>query len=398
MIEVAVRSVTSRRRGRLKILTATVYDDTDSIKATWFNQPWLEKRLEPGTQLRLRGRANRYGFAVSSYDLDGEIETAAFAPVYSATEDLAQKRLRELRAQVLGGVRDVGEPLPAALRTQAALPLRADALAVVHRPRDLREAETGRLRLAFDELLVLQLALARSSAVRERAVADPLPRSRRADRPLPRRASVRAHERPGEGDRRSRARPRAPAPDAATPPGRRQRGQDGRRALRSAPRRRGGPAGSAHGSDGDAGRAALPHDRGALLGPRRPRLPAHELSSPPRARGRAAAHRVGRRAARRRHARPHPEGGRLPRPRGRGGGRAAPLRSRPAERARRGAESARPAHDGDTDPEDTCIDALRRPRGERARHPARGAEADRDEVDPRGARVGGLHPAHATAA
>ena len=175
VIEVAVRSVTSRRRGRLKILTATVYDDTDSIKATWFNQPWLEKRLEPGTQLRLRGRANRYGFAVSSYDLDGELETAAFAPVYPATEDLAQKRLRELRAQVLGGVRDVGEPLPAALRTRAGLPLRADALAVVHRPRDLREAETGRLRLAFDELLVLQLALARSSAVRERAVADPLP-------------------------------------------------------------------------------------------------------------------------------------------------------------------------------------------------------------------------------
>ena len=175
VIEVAVRSVTSRRRGRLKILTATVYDDTDSIKATWFNQPWLEKRLEPGTQLRLRGRANRYGFAVSSYDLDGEFETAAFAPVYPATEDLAQKRLRELRAQVLSGVRDVGEPLPAALRTRAGLPLRADALAVVHRPRDLREAETGRLRLAFDELLVLQLALARSSAVRKRAVADPLP-------------------------------------------------------------------------------------------------------------------------------------------------------------------------------------------------------------------------------
>ena len=118
VIEVAVRSVTSRRRGRLKILTATVYDDTGSIKATWFNQPWLEKRLEPGTALRLRGRANRYGFAVSSYDLDGELETAAFAPVYPATEDLAQKRLRELRGQVLGSVRDVGEPLPAALRAR----------------------------------------------------------------------------------------------------------------------------------------------------------------------------------------------------------------------------------------------------------------------------------------
>src|SRR5439155_307145 len=101
-----------RRRGRLKILTARVSDETGEIKATWFNQPWLERRLQPGTRVRLRGRANRYGFAVSTYDLDGEVETAAFAPVYPAREDLAQKKLRELRGQVIGTVRDVGEPLP----------------------------------------------------------------------------------------------------------------------------------------------------------------------------------------------------------------------------------------------------------------------------------------------
>jgi ATP-dependent DNA helicase RecG len=175
VIEVGVRAVTSRRRGRLKILTARVSDETGEIKATWFNQPWLERRLQPGTRLRLRGRANRYGFAVSSYDLDGEVETAAFAPVYPAAEDLAQKKLRELRGQVIGTVRDVGEPLPGSLRVREGLPLRADALAAVHRPRDLGEAESGRARLAFDELLVLQLALARSAAARERSVAEPLP-------------------------------------------------------------------------------------------------------------------------------------------------------------------------------------------------------------------------------
>ena len=175
VLEVTVRSVSSRRRGRLSILTAKVADETGEIKATWFNQPWLEKRLTPGTSVRLRGRANRYGFAVSSYDLEGEAETADFAPVYPAAEDLSQKKLRELRAQVVELVRDVGEPLPSALRTEHALPLRADALAALHGPRSLAEAETGRRRLAFEELLVLRLALARASAERERAVADPLP-------------------------------------------------------------------------------------------------------------------------------------------------------------------------------------------------------------------------------
>ena len=174
VIEGIVRSFSSRRRGRLKILTARVADDTGEVKATWFNQPWVEGRLAPGARVRLRGRSNRYGFAVSSYDLDGDEETADFAPVYPSTEDLSQKKLRDLRAQALARVRDVGEPFPAAVRAREALAPRADALVALHRPRSLPEAEVARASLAFEELLVLQLALLRQSAVREEASAEPL--------------------------------------------------------------------------------------------------------------------------------------------------------------------------------------------------------------------------------
>jgi ATP-dependent DNA helicase RecG len=174
VIQGTIRSASSRRRGRLKILTARVADETGEIKATWFNQPWVEARLAPGTCVRLRGRSSRYGFSVFSYDLEGEEETADFAPVYPATEDLSQKKLRDLRAQALGRVRDTGEPLPAALRAQESLPSRADALAALHRPRSLVEAEAARSSLAFEELLVLQLALLRQATIREEASADPL--------------------------------------------------------------------------------------------------------------------------------------------------------------------------------------------------------------------------------
>jgi ATP-dependent DNA helicase RecG len=173
-IECVVRSTSARRRGRLRILTARVADDSGEIRATWFNQPWLEKRLVPGTELRLRGRANRFGFAVSSHDLDGEVETADFAPVYPASEDVSQKKLRDLRTQALALVRDAGDALPAGLRAAERLPLRADALLALHRPRSLDEAEGGRRRLAFDELLVLRLALARTTRAREQAFAEPL--------------------------------------------------------------------------------------------------------------------------------------------------------------------------------------------------------------------------------
>ena len=119
----------------------------------------------PGTSLRIRGRANRYGFAVSSYDLDGDAETGDLAPVYPATEDVAQKTLRSVHAQALEHrPRRRRRPLPRGVLASERLPLRADALAVVHRPRSLPEAEAGRTRLAFDELLILRLALLRRAA------------------------------------------------------------------------------------------------------------------------------------------------------------------------------------------------------------------------------------------
>ena len=85
-------------------------------------------------------------------------------PVYPAGEDVTPKKLRELVLEALP--RDVADPLPAALKQRSGLPLKVDALHALHRPRSLDEAERGRARLAFEELLVLQLGIART--VRER--------------------------------------------------------------------------------------------------------------------------------------------------------------------------------------------------------------------------------------
>ncbi len=176
VIEGVVLGTTSRRsRGRLQILTARVADDTGEIKATWFNQPWLAAQLVPGTHVRLRGKPNRYGFQVESYDIGEATETTDYAPVYPASEALAQKQLRALVGAALEQARAEGDPLPARLAVAEGLPLRADALVALHRPRSLEEAEVGRRRLAFDELLVLQLALARRATDRERLVAEALP-------------------------------------------------------------------------------------------------------------------------------------------------------------------------------------------------------------------------------
>src|SRR5689334_9977213 len=152
------------------MLTARVSDGSATISATWFNQPWLERQLQPGTAVRLRGRQGRYGFDVRSFDIGNGQATADFAPVYPASEEITPKKLRELIGAALS--RTVLDPLPA--RAQAGFPTRADALWALHRPRSLEEAERGRRRLAFDELLLLQVGLALQRREREQEVAPEL--------------------------------------------------------------------------------------------------------------------------------------------------------------------------------------------------------------------------------
>ena len=131
-------------------------------------QPGLAGREAPAGDARPAARlAWRYGFTVKSYDLDGGGATADFAPVYPATEDLTPKRIRELVSAALDLAGGQWDPLPAALRLDERLPSRSDALRALHQPSSLAEAETGRRRLAFDELLVFQLGLARRRAGRD---------------------------------------------------------------------------------------------------------------------------------------------------------------------------------------------------------------------------------------
>jgi ATP-dependent DNA helicase RecG len=158
-------------RGRRTRVTARVSDGTATVTAGWFNQPWVADQLRPGTRVRLRGKLGPYGFDVRSYDLGEASATADFAPVYPASEEIAPKTVRRVVEAALPRLGDVLDPLPAELRHREGMPLKRDALAVLHRPRDADEAEVGRARLSFEELLLLQLGIARRAAARERTLA-----------------------------------------------------------------------------------------------------------------------------------------------------------------------------------------------------------------------------------
>jgi ATP-dependent DNA helicase RecG len=173
-IAVEVLSVRVQRARRLQLVKARVADDTGEITAVWFNQAWLKDRLQPGTQLRLRGNLKGSEFTVRSYDVNGVAATADFAPIYPASEEITVKKLREVVGGALAYVRDVVDPLPAGLKAREALPGRSDALVALHRPASEEEGERARKRLAFDELLALQVGLARRRQGRDEERAQAL--------------------------------------------------------------------------------------------------------------------------------------------------------------------------------------------------------------------------------
>jgi ATP-dependent DNA helicase RecG len=168
------------RRRNLKLVEASVVDrEGGRATAVWFNQAWLAERLVAGTKLLVHGQLQTGGtFRVERHELAGEgagLHTVGLVPLYPASEAVSTVKLRDLTERALPLARWFPDALPAELREEEGLPLRADALTLYHRPSRLEEVREARERLALEELLVLQLGLlARRRELEEGAVAPPL--------------------------------------------------------------------------------------------------------------------------------------------------------------------------------------------------------------------------------
>jgi ATP-dependent DNA helicase RecG len=174
-VVVEVLSISSRpvrRRGMRPLVEATVSDGTATMKATFFNQPWLVSRYPAGTRLMLHGKyESRSRFRVQGHAITGDAGGGGDDQAvghYPATEGLSSTQILALVRDNAGAIADVSEPLPARLRTVERLPDRGGALAAIHLGSDDGH-ETARRRLAFEELLLVQLALLRRRRLRSGA-------------------------------------------------------------------------------------------------------------------------------------------------------------------------------------------------------------------------------------
>ena len=155
-------------RRRIQRTVARLEDDTGTVKATWFGRRYIERRLHAGDEIVVSGRLKRFGRDLlidnpefQAVEADGQVLMAGrIVPVYRLTAGLTAARLRVAMREALDGAGHAyPEYLPAGLRRDLALEPIEQALESVHYPTSFEARDAALRRLAFDELLALQLGM-----------------------------------------------------------------------------------------------------------------------------------------------------------------------------------------------------------------------------------------------
>jgi len=160
-----VEIIDGRRSFRRKtfLVEAIVTDATGSVKAVWFNQPWVSKNLKPGDEVSLSGKVS--GDLVNVYFNSPEYEkivnagpvSAKIVPIYPLTAGLTQKQLRSLLKEIIVLSSKIEDYLPRAIIKNQSLLKLGKAVSKIHFPENKNDIDKARERLAFDELFLIQL-------------------------------------------------------------------------------------------------------------------------------------------------------------------------------------------------------------------------------------------------
>ena len=180
---------TRQARNGLHITTCILADGTGMIEVTWFNQPYLARRLRPGREIVISGKVEEYlgrlTFQSPTWEpLEREqLHTGRLVPIYPLTEGIGARWLRRLIKSALDRfASQIEDPLPSRLRAQENLLDLASALNAIHFPRDPAELGRARRRLCFEEFLLIQLGILRKRQTWRSRQSQALPQSPVVDR------------------------------------------------------------------------------------------------------------------------------------------------------------------------------------------------------------------------
>jgi len=167
LVLVEVRKVAKiPMKGGRSMVTVSVGDGSGRVTAVFFNQPWRARQLTEGLQIAMFGKADMYRGALQMtnpiIDLIGD-RTGRIVPIYPQSEK-AGLSTWEIAGWIENAlerckVRGLLDPVSKAVCKKYELVDRTTALWNIHMPESIALKNDARRRLAFDELLRVQLVL-----------------------------------------------------------------------------------------------------------------------------------------------------------------------------------------------------------------------------------------------
>ena len=156
-----------RTKNGRTLVEVDAFDGTGYLHVVFFNQPWRSKQLQEGTEAAFFGKLERFRnieqMSNPIVDLIGD-RTGRIVPIYPQSEKagIPTWEIAKYIDDALSRAGDIIDPIPEDLLDKMDLIDRNSAIHLIHKPSSLTEMAAARKRLAFDELLRLQLMLVQS--------------------------------------------------------------------------------------------------------------------------------------------------------------------------------------------------------------------------------------------
>ena len=171
-IQAAIEDVRIRRTRRgFTIIEAVLADESGSLRAVWFNQPYITNVLRAGrianfsgkvsisdeNDLYLSGPAYEVLKAATAESRPETTHTARLVPVYPETKGITSRGIRFLTQRILKQGPAVDEWLPASVLHETKLPTLKSAIEAIHFPKKIESALAAQKRFSFEDLFLLQI-------------------------------------------------------------------------------------------------------------------------------------------------------------------------------------------------------------------------------------------------
>jgi ATP-dependent DNA helicase RecG len=164
----SVKSIHTRsaKNNKVKITELILEDGTGTLRITFFNQPFLHKRLFKGAQIVVSGKTEMYLGRLAMNNpywerLDQKnLFTNRIVPIYKLTKNITQNWLRKVMDHTVSQwAPRVPDYFPTSLIKEADLLDLSKAIYEVHNPETFELLARAQQRISFDEIFFLQLGV-----------------------------------------------------------------------------------------------------------------------------------------------------------------------------------------------------------------------------------------------